>query len=51
MISADVVAGYDTNDVEGIQIDELFDAIDDYFAGGIITSEQLFEIIDAYFLG
>ena len=35
MVSADVVAGYDDNGVEGIQIDELFDAIDDYFAGGI----------------
>ena len=49
MVSADVVAGYDTNDVEGIQIDELFDAIDDYFAGGIINIDQLFDVIEAYF--
>ena len=49
MVSADVVAGYDNNGVEGIQIDELFDAIDDYFAGRIITIDQLFQIIDAYF--
>ena len=47
----DSVGRYDTNGTEGIQIDELFDAIDDYFAGGIITIDQLFQIIDAYFLG
>ena len=47
----DLVGRYDTNGTEGIQIDELFDAIDDYFAGGIITIDQLFQIIDAYFLG
>ena len=32
----------------GIQISELFDAIDDYFDGQINISE-LFEVIDAYF--
>ena len=44
-----VVETYDTNTEPGIQIDELFLAIDDYFAGGIITIDQLFQIIDAYF--
>ena len=48
MVSADVVAGYDDNGVEGIQIAELFVAIDDYFDGGISLAE-LFEVIDAYF--
>ena len=42
------VQDYDTNNEEGIQIDELFDAIDDYFAGGISISD-LFDVIDAYF--
>ena len=44
-----IVQGYDTNGTPGIQISELFNAIDDYFAGGIITIAQLFEVIDAYF--
>ena len=44
-----VVQDYDTNGIEGIQISELFDAIDDYFTGGIITIAELFEVIDAYF--
>ena len=43
-----IVQGYDTNG-DGIDIDELFNAIDDYFAGGIITIDQLFQVIDAYF--
>ena len=42
------VQDYDTNNEEGIQIDELFDAIDDYFAEGISISD-LFDVIDAYF--
>ena len=42
------VQDYDTNGVEGIQINELFAAIDDYFDGEISIS-QLFEVIDAYF--
>ena len=46
---ADTVAGYDANDDGDISIAELFDAIDDYFAGGIITIAQLFAVIDAYF--
>ena len=48
MVSADIVGGYDTNGTSGIQIDELFDAIDAYFAGGL-TIAELFEVIDAYF--
>ena len=48
MISVDMVSGYDTNGTEGIQIDELFEAIDDYFDGDISIS-QLFAVIDAYF--
>ena len=47
-VPVDLVDGYDTNGVAGIQIDELFSAIDDYFAGEINISE-LFEVIDAYF--
>ena len=43
------VQDYDTNGTSGIQIDELFRAIDDYFEGGIITIAELFEVIDAYF--
>ena len=39
---------YDTNGIPGIQITELFEAIDDYFAGELSISE-LFEVIDAYF--
>ena len=42
------VQTYDTNGTPGIQISELFDAIDDYFDGQINISE-LFEVIDAYF--
>ena len=44
-----IVERYDTDTESGIQIDELFKAIDDYFAGGIITIDQLFQVIDAYF--
>ena len=47
-VPVDLVDGYDTNGVVGIQIDELFDAIDDYFEGGISIS-KLFDVIDAYF--
>ena len=43
-----IVQGYDTNNTPGIQISELFVAIDDYFDGEINIS-QLFEVIDAYF--
>ena len=43
-----IVQGYDTNNTPGIQISELFDAIDDYFDGEISIS-QLFEVMDAYF--
>ena len=43
-----IVQRYDT-DGDGIDIDELFNAIDDYFTGGIITIDQLFQVIDAYF--
>ena len=43
-----IVQGYDTNGTPGIQISELFVAIDDYFDGQINISE-LFEVIDAYF--
>ena len=43
-----IVQTYDTNG-DGIDIDELFNAIDDYFTGGIITIDQLFQVIDAYF--
>ena len=39
---------YDTNGIPGIQITELFEAIDNYFAGELSISE-LFEVIDAYF--
>ena len=48
MVKADTVAGYDTNGTVGIQIDELFDAIDDYFDGDLSISD-LFAVIDAYF--
>ena len=46
----DPVETYDTNETAGIQIDELFEAIDDYFAGELSISE-LFVLIDAYFEG
>ena len=49
MVMGDVVRDYDTNGTPGIQITELFDAIDDYFENGISISE-LFEVIDAYFM-
>ena len=49
MIAADVVGSYDTNGTPGIQSDELFDAIDDFFEGGIITIAELFELIDDFF--
>ena len=49
MIAADTVSSYDTNGTAGIQIDELFRAIDDYFENGLSISE-LFEVIDAYFM-
>ena len=48
--SADAASRYDTNGTAGIQIAELFDAIDDYF-GGHISITELFEVIDAYFAG
>ena len=43
------VAMYDTNGTPGIQIDELFSAIDAYFDGEITDISDLFEIINAYF--
>ena len=46
----DPVDTYNTNGIAGIQIDELFEAIDDYFEDGLSISE-LFEVIDAYFNG
>ena len=42
------VQRYDTNGVEGIQIDELVKAIDDYFDADL-SIDDLFEVIDAYF--
>ena len=48
MIAADVLGSYDTNTEPGIQIDELFDAIDDYFDAKI-GIDELFDVIDAYF--
>ena len=42
------VKDYDTNLIPGIQIGELFEAIDDYFDGEI-DIDELFEVIDAYF--
>ena len=44
------VETYDTDGTQGIQIDELFDAIDDYF-DGMLDIDGLFEVIDAYFEG
>ena len=44
------VETYDTNGTAGIQIDELFDAIDAYFDESVdLSIDDLFEIIDAYF--
>ena len=48
VVPMDLVDRYDTNGVEGIQIDELFDAIDDYFDAKI-TKIELFGLIGAYF--
>ena len=48
VVPVDLVDGYDTNGVAGIQIDELFEAINDYFDEEIDIAE-LFEVIDAYF--
>lgn len=45
------VQRYDTDGTPGIQIDELFTAIDAYFAGDDLSLDELFEIIDAYFAG
>ena len=39
---------YDADRDEAISITELFDAIDDYFAG-VINISELFDVIDAYF--
>ena len=47
-IDVGIVGTYDKDKDGVISITELFDAIDDYFAGGINISE-LFEVIDAYF--
>ena len=44
-----IVQTYDRDGEAGISLAELFVAIDDYFAGGIITIAQLFQVIDAYF--
>ena len=43
-----IVETYDTDGTPGIQTDELFDAIDDYFEDEI-DIDQLFDVIDAYF--
>ena len=43
-----VVRDYDTDSTLGISIDELFEAIDDYFKEKI-DIDKLFEVIDAYF--
>ena len=42
------VQDYDDNNTSGIQLEELFAAIDDYFDEEISISD-LFDIIDAYF--
>ena len=47
-INVGIVGRYDKDKDGVISITELFEAIDDYFAGGINISE-LFEVIDAYF--
>ena len=42
--------GMTTDGTPGIQIDELFDAIDDYFDVDIeLSIDELFAVIDAYF--
>ena len=44
------VQDYDTNGTPGIQVDELFKAIDDYFDVDIeLSIDDLFAVIDAYF--
>ena len=44
------VQDYDKNGTPGIQIDELFKAIDDYFDDDIeLSIDDLFAVIDAYF--
>ena len=49
MVSADVVAGYDTNGTEpGIQIDELLTAIEAHFSGDLSIADLLV-VIEAYF--
>ena len=50
MDPVDPVDTYDTNVTPGIQIDELFDAIDDYFDDDVdLSIDDLFKVIDAYF--
>ena len=50
MVMADVVGRYDNDNDEVISIDELFAAIDDYFADPAqLSLDELFDIIDAYF--
>ena len=44
----DPVDTYDTNGTAGIQIDEVFDAINAYFDDGL-SIDDLFAVIDAYF--
>ena len=46
----ELVASYDSNGNGIIEISELFDAIDDYFAGEIGISD-LFDVIEFYFSG
>ena len=45
-----LVARYDVNGDGAIDIDELFTAIDDYFAG-LIGIDEIFTLIDLYFSG
>ena len=50
VVPVDPVDTYDTNETAGIQIDELFNAIDDYFDDDVdLSIDDLFEVIDAYF--
>ena len=48
MVSADVVAGYETNGVEGIQIDELLAAIEAHF-NQQLNIDGLLDVIEDYF--
>ena len=48
MISADTVAGYDDNGVEGIQIDELLTAIEAHF-NQQLNIDGLLDVIEDYF--